>query len=69
MSEIKRYAITQVRDCSEDMYIVDAAEHPNGEWVRWEDVQELLRPEARFVIKDGPVSEIRQAAYEMLANE
>ena len=42
MSEIKRYAVKQVREDEGGYVIVDVAEHPQGEWVRWEDVQELL---------------------------
>lgn len=41
MSKIKRYAVRQIREES-DGYYVDITEHPEGEWVRWEDVKKLL---------------------------
>ena len=34
MTEIKRYAIIQVRECSEDTFIVDVLERADGDWVR-----------------------------------
>ena len=46
MSEIKRYYVKQVREDEGGYVLVDVAEHPQGEWVRWEDVQELLDAQA-----------------------
>jgi hypothetical protein len=43
MSEIKRYDTKQVRHDSGNYMFVDFAEHPDGEWVRWEDLQGFLK--------------------------
>jgi hypothetical protein len=41
MTEIKRYAVKQVREDEGGYAIVDVAEHPQGEWVRFTDCQRL----------------------------
>jgi hypothetical protein len=45
MSEIKRYDMTVLNSFAPDRFKqFGMVESEQGEWVRWEDVQELLKP-------------------------
>jgi hypothetical protein len=62
MTKIKRYLIEHAFD---DYYTVTQAEQ--GDWVRWEDVQELLKP--RRMTFEEIAEAIRLVQEPLLAEE